>query len=189
MAANHAVNSAMNNMSHLQTTSAWNYSILAIPAYYVLATLPHSYAVYLAAQGRLSDYDNRHPRADKHKQNVQAKLGEEGYARYERAEAAHANLLENLPLFASAVIVGNLAGFKREGWSGLHGFAASYIALRALYAFVYINNRTQPLSFLRTGLWAASVGLCVNVFVKAANALGDVARRGEFSGASAFRFE
>lgn len=181
--------SVANQMSHLSHSTSWNYSILAIPAYYALSVLPHSYAVYLASQGNLSQFDNRNPHGSGQDAAIKQRLGDEGYGRYERAEAAHKNLLENLPLFASGVVLGNMAGFSRDGFTGMHGFAASYLAVRALYALVYVNNTTQALGFLRTGLWAASVGLCVNIFVKAANALGDVARAGDFSGASAFRFE
>ena len=34
------------------------------------------------------------------------------YARFERAEAAHANGLENAPLFIGAVLAGNVAGLE-----------------------------------------------------------------------------
>lgn len=37
----------------------YNKSILAIPAYYLLAVLPHGYSIKLATQGNISTWDNR----------------------------------------------------------------------------------------------------------------------------------
>lgn len=80
--------------------------------------------------------------------------------------------MENLPLFASAVILGNMAGLKRDGFGGLNGFAASFLALRLAYTAVYLTHKTQGPTAARSLLWAASVGLCLRVIVKAAKGLG-----------------
>lgn len=107
-----------------------NPSILAIPAYYILSVLPHSYALAVASQGKLSNFDNRCPRSSTLKSKLKDRLDPETFAKYERAEACHANGMENLPLFATAVILGNMAGIKKEGFGGLTGFAASFLAIR-----------------------------------------------------------
>jgi uncharacterized MAPEG superfamily protein len=70
------------------------------------------------------------------------------------------------------VILGNMAGLKKEGVGGLNGFVASFLALRLAYMAVYITHKTQGPRMARSALWAAGVGLCVRVIVKAAKALG-----------------
>ncbi|KAF2866790.1 hypothetical protein BDV95DRAFT_631590 [Massariosphaeria phaeospora] len=151
---------------------AYNLSILAVPAYYMLSIWPHLYAIEVASQGKLLEWDNRNPRSSELKSKLKDGLDADSYAKYERAEACHANGMENLPLFATAVILGNMAGLKREGLSGLTGFAGLFLATRLVYTSVYLTHRTQGLTVVRTGLWAAGTGLCLRVIVKAANALG-----------------
>jgi len=176
-------------LSHTTTGRHPNYSILAIPAFYTLAIIPHGAALYLATGGKLDQWDNRNPRSTQMKEKLKAKLGNEQYAAYERAEAAHANSMENLPLFATAIILGNMAGFKKEGWKGLYGFAAAFLAIRTLHTIVYIGEKTQAASMARSGLWAAGTALCLNVITKSAFALGAVVKGMNWSGASAFRAE
>lgn len=94
------------------TLGTYNPSILAIPAFYILSVFPHSYALYAATQGKLSNWDNRNPRSTDMKAKLKDRLDAETYAKYERAEACHANGMENLPLFATAVVLGNMAGLK-----------------------------------------------------------------------------
>jgi uncharacterized MAPEG superfamily protein len=137
--------------------------------------------------------DNRNPRSSDLKTKLRERLGPKTFAKYERAEACHANGMENLcvtsvtwrrfgtsadwsvstsPLFTSAVILGNMAGLKKEGLGGLNGFITSFLALRLAYTAVYITHKTQGPTMARSALWAAGVGLCVRVIVKAAKALG-----------------
>ncbi|KAF2690993.1 hypothetical protein K458DRAFT_412309 [Lentithecium fluviatile CBS 122367] len=157
-------------MSSLLNT--YNPTILAIPAYYLLSIFPHGYALAVATQGKLDSWDNRNPRSTELKAKLKNSLDPETFAKYERAEACHANGMENLPLFTSAVILGNLAGLKKEGFGGLNGFAASYLAIRLAYTAVYLTHKTQGPTAMRSALWAAGVGLCLRVIFKAAKALG-----------------
>lgn len=156
----------------MDTLKTSNLSLLAIPAYYLLSNIPHGYALNVATNGRPLEWDNRCPRSTKLKAELQSKLSEEQYARYERAEACSANLYENLPLFASAVIVGNMVGLKKEGWGGLNAFVGAYLGLRAAYTLAYIGIGDNKMSYIRTGLWVASFSLCFRVFRLAARALG-----------------
>lgn len=72
----------------------YNPSILAIPTYYVLSVLPHSYALNVATQGELSKWDNRNPRSSTMKAKLKERLPAEIFAKYERLEACHANGME-----------------------------------------------------------------------------------------------
>lgn len=157
----------------METLKTSNLSILAIPAYYILSFLPHAYGVNVATRGKTSEWENRSPRSKSLKERLQSTLTTEEYRRYERAEASSANLYENMPLFASAVIVGNMAGLKQEGLSGMNGFAAAYLGLRAAYALAYIGIDDNSLSYIRSGLWVASWSLCFRVFVLAAKVLAN----------------
>jgi hypothetical protein len=80
-----------------------NLSILAIPAYYILSVLPHSYALSVATQGNLSKWDNRNPRSSELKAKLKERLPAEEFAKYERLEACHANGMEVSPCVPAIV--------------------------------------------------------------------------------------
>ena len=155
-------------MSFLGLSASTNYSIAALPFYYALTFLPHAYAVRVATQGKIDQWDNRNPRASGLKDNLRQKLGPEGYAAYERAEAAHYNSLESFPLFATAIIVGNLARLSNEE---LNTFAAGIGILRALYIVVYISTGTQKYSHIRSVVWITSVGWMMRQLYRAGKVL------------------
>ena len=70
-----------------------------------------------------------------------------------RAQRAHLNMLENLPLFAAAVLVAAVAG-KADATTALG--AQIFLWARLVYAVVYVAG----ISWLRTGVWTVSmVGL------------------------------
>lgn len=150
----------------------YNPSILAIPVYHILSVLPHSYALNVATKGELTKWDNRNPRSTTMKAKLKDRLDDDSFSLYERLEACHANGMENLPLFATSIILGNLAGLKKEGIGGMTGFAATFLAVRLAYTAVYIGNTTQGPTLLRSGLWVTGVGLCFRIIFKAAKALG-----------------
>jgi uncharacterized MAPEG superfamily protein len=150
----------------------YNPSILAIPVVHLLSILPHSYALGVATRGQVSLWDNRNPRSSTMKEKLKQRLTAEEFARFERLEACHANGMENLPIFAAAVILGNMAGLKKDGWGGMTGFAATFLAIRLAYTAVYVTHTTQGPTLIRSGLWMAGVGLCWRIMFKAARALG-----------------
>ena len=86
------------------TTS--NYSVYAIPAFYCLALGPQLYTTLLIKP------DTVNPRGTSFSETRKKSLDKTTLGRYERARAAHLNALENLPLFASAVICANMAGLE-----------------------------------------------------------------------------
>lgn len=153
----------------------YNLTILAIPAYYTFAVLPHMYAINVATKFQPLQWDNRAPRTSEHKAAIKESIGEEAYGRYERAEGAHANALEQLPLFASAIIVANAAGLPRKGWFGLDMFVGAWFAIRALHTVSYIAGSTKQTAWIKTGVWAASLGMVCTVFGKAARVLNSAA--------------
>ncbi|KAF2786020.1 hypothetical protein K505DRAFT_330634 [Melanomma pulvis-pyrius CBS 109.77] len=150
----------------------YNPSIAAIPVYYILSVIPHSYALHVATQGKPTEWDNRNPRSSDLKAKLKERLPADRFALYERAEACHANGMENLPLFASAVVLGNMAGLKKDGLSGMTGFAGIYLAIRLAYTAIYLNTNTQGPTVLRSALWVAGFSTCFRIIFKAAKALG-----------------
>lgn len=146
-----------------------NPSIAAIPAYHLLSILPHAATIIYTSGGKLGKWDNRNPRSEAMKTGLSKKLTAKQYATYERLEAAHANSMENMPIFIAAVVLGNMAGLhKVEGPDGLNWFTAAFLLVRAAYIIVYANNDTQVKSAPRSLLYFIGVGLCWRTLLKAA---------------------
>ncbi|KAF2131455.1 hypothetical protein P153DRAFT_429751 [Dothidotthia symphoricarpi CBS 119687] len=156
-------------MSSSGILGTYNPSILAIPAYYIISLLPHTYAVNVASEGKLSTWDNRNPRSTDLKAKLKASLPAETYARYERLESCHANGFENMPIFASAVILGNMAGLRNEV---LTKFVASFLAVRLAYTATYVTHTTQGPTWIRSGLYFAGLALCFQTIISSAKVLG-----------------
>ena len=78
------------------------------------------------------------------------------------------NGFENLGLFASAVVAGNLAGLSSQTMNLLSG---GYLASRAVYNIIYINNSTQGAANTRSVAYLAGIGMIFTMFIKAGNAL------------------
>lgn len=75
----------------------------------------------------------------------------------QRAQRAHGNMLENLPLFAIAVLVVHVAGRANEA-SALG--AILFFAGRVAHALVYIAG----IPYLRTAVFAVSIAGLLRVF-------------------------
>jgi uncharacterized MAPEG superfamily protein len=120
------------------------------------------------------------------------------YARFERAEAAHANGLENAPLFIGAVLAGNVAGLescefdsvflcpslrlpgggvRRErenaNWivntATLNASLGAFLGLRVLYTALYVNTTDLSTSRLRSVTWLVSTLVLFGVYIGAGN--------------------
>ena len=155
-------------MSFLGLSATNNYSTLALPLYYGLCLVPHFYAVQIADQGDLTNHDNRNPRSPEHKDRLKQRLDPATYARYERAVSAHHNSLEGFPLFAAAVILGNLAKLDNEE---LNTFVAGIGILRVIYIVAYISTVRQRYTYFRSALWAASLSWMFRVLWRAGKVL------------------
>ncbi|KAI8936339.1 hypothetical protein NX059_006753 [Plenodomus lindquistii] len=126
-------------------------------------------AITSASGGKYGKWDNRNPRSSTMKATLKQKLSADEFAKYERLEACHYNGMENFPIFAAAVILGNMAGLQENE---LTRFAVSFLAVRVAYTVVYISNTTKALSACRSLLWMTGVSLCMRTLVRAAGAMG-----------------
>lgn len=111
-------------------TGLQNFSLLSIPAVWVVSISAHFYAITLT-KGR---FTNASPRdylaAISRKQNKSAIDH-----KYIRAEAAQQNGFENLGLYAAAIVAGHIAKLP----SGqLNSLALGYVASRVLFNILYI---------------------------------------------------
>ncbi|KAB8627257.1 hypothetical protein FH972_026090 [Carpinus fangiana] len=146
-------------------SSSTNYSVYALPLYYLLGILPHGVAIIIASGGNPGKWDNRNPRAAGLKANLTKRLGPAKFARYERAESAHYNTLESFPLLATAVILANLAHLPTEQ---LNTFVAGNFILRSVYLVAYISTSSQLPTVLRTLIWYIQIGWILRITWQAA---------------------
>lgn len=96
-------------------------------------------------------------------QNSQA-LDSRTKGRLYRAEAAVLNSFENFGLFAAAVVAGSAA---RLDATLLNGVTFTYLASRALYAYIYVNNETAAKARSRAFTYMGGLGLLCTLFFKA----------------------
>jgi len=85
-----------------------------------------------------------------------------------RLHAASANGLENIGLFAAAVVAANVAGLSHET---LNRLSLTYVGVRALYNVVYYGNTTQARAAARSGLFWSGQIIIVSLFIRAGQAL------------------
>ncbi|KAL9118864.1 MAG: hypothetical protein Q9187_004582, partial [Circinaria calcarea] len=86
--------------------------------------------------------------------------------RITRADGAQHNAFENIGLFATAVVAGNMAGLETE-W--LNWLSAGYLASRVVYNIVYVNNQSQTMANVRTGVFLSGIGMILTLFIQAGN--------------------
>lgn len=145
-----------------------NISLFAVPAYWVLTMLPHQYAIVIITKANNGRWENSNPRSSNWDATLRKSIPAEIYGRYERAEAAHKNGFENLPIFVGAILAGNIAHLSTPL---LNAFVIVYMILRILYTGVYISVTQNRTSFLRTAIWLVSTMLCMAIFVRGGIAL------------------
>jgi uncharacterized MAPEG superfamily protein len=155
----------LNQLLYSVTMSFANLSVYGIPVYYVLSLLPHSYALGLVrSQG--SKWDNANPRSTNLDEAVKKSVTADIYGRFERAESAHKNGMENLPVFMAAVILGNMAKLDS---TYLNAFTAAFLSSRVVYTYCYITIADRKRSFFRSVIWAVGMLMCMTTIVKAGN--------------------
>jgi uncharacterized MAPEG superfamily protein len=105
------------------------------------------------------------------------------FQKYQRAENAQSNNIEQMPLFAVAVLSSIIAerttatGIGREVVGngdalGLTTFISAWFVVRAMYGVAYVQIADHNKSFVRSALYAAGTGLAVWQIWKAAVMLG-----------------
>lgn len=145
-----------------------NISLFVVPAYWVLTMLPHQYVITIITKANNGRWENSNPRSSNWDATLRQSIPAEIYGRYERAEAAHKNGFENLPIFVGAILAGNIAHLSSPI---LNAFVAIYIFLRILFTGVYISVTQNRTSFLRTVIWFVSTMPCMAIFIRAGIAL------------------
>lgn len=145
-----------------------NLSFSAIPAYWVLTLLPHNYAVTIMKKANNGRWNNSSPRSSKWDATLRESTPAEVYSRYERAEAAHKNGMENLPIFIGAILAGNIA--KLDTLT-LNSFVVVYLCLRVAYTVAYISVTSHRFSFFRSAIWLLSTLMCMGIFITGGFAL------------------
>ena len=145
-----------------------NLSFFAVPVYWLLTMLPHTYAVLIARSANNGRWNNASPRSSTWDETLRKSTPKEIYARYERGEAAHKNGMENLPLFVGAILAGNFAKLETRT---LNLFVVLFLLIRILYTIFYVSISSHRLSYLRSTTWFMGAVLCMGIFVKAGFAL------------------
>ena len=141
-----------------------NYSFFAIAAFYVLGLAPHFYASTQAVFARNGKWNNHNPRGQASLEDIKKTVPKGTWQSIERSKAAHQNSLENLSLFAAAVICGNVAKIDPDT---LNMACGAFLGLRVAYLVAYIGITDNSLSFARTGIWMSSVAVCLYILISA----------------------
>lgn len=154
-------------------SSNFNLALMSIPAYFVLANVPHAYAAYVATRGDLGKHDNRNPHSANYQDKVKRSLTAKEYAAYERAKRCHLNHFENMPLFVAAVFAGLMAERSAgTGSVGLDSFVMGWMGCRVVYTINYILAESVSWSYLRSAMYMFSTAWAFTVIGKAAYAVG-----------------
>ncbi|KAK4693736.1 hypothetical protein P7C71_g3714, partial [Lecanoromycetidae sp. Uapishka_2] len=130
-----------------------NYSIHAITAFYLLSFAPQVYSTILINRATNGRFNTVNPRGSSSFESYQKSCDKATYARFERARAAHANALENLPLFAAAVICANIA---RLDYGTVNMICGVFLGLRALHSVLYIAIENRRLAYARSVVFSGS---------------------------------
>ncbi|EED17425.1 conserved hypothetical protein [Talaromyces stipitatus ATCC 10500] len=143
-----------------------NYSMHSIVAAYGVGLAPHGYYFIKMMANAKGQASNILPRENL--TNLKGRIPAHVWDKLARARGAHLNALESLPMFAAAMLAGNLAKLPS---SELNTLAVEYIGARLLYTAVYLGVRSEAASYLRTGIWAWSISIPVWGLIKAGRML------------------
>ncbi|KAF4618521.1 hypothetical protein D9613_009992 [Agrocybe pediades] len=89
-------------------------------------------------------------------------------ARIQRLEGAHANGLENLPIFGLAVLAGNFAQMDSANLNIACGF---YLLTRLAYNHFYARQYDEKSADIRSLTWVISLASPLYIFFKSASLL------------------
>ncbi|KAG0652628.1 hypothetical protein D0Z07_0122 [Hyphodiscus hymeniophilus] len=141
-----------------------NLSFFAIPAYWILTLVPHNYAISVMKKANNNRWNNSNPRSSKWDQSLRDSTPAEAYGRYERAEAAHKNGMENFPVFVGAILAGTIAKLNP---STLNSFVVAYLLSRVAYTYVYVSVTSHRYSYFRTAIWLVGATMCLTTYTVA----------------------
>ncbi|KAJ6009911.1 hypothetical protein N7499_004688 [Penicillium canescens] len=146
--------------------STSNYSIPSIIAAYGLGIAPHGYYLVKMMANARGQSSNILPRENL--STLKGQISAQVWDKLARARGAHLNAMEGLPMFAAAMLAGNLANLPAKDMNTL---AVEYLGARILYTALYMGVRSEAASYLRTGVWAWSISLPIWALYKAGKAL------------------
>ncbi|KAF9272279.1 hypothetical protein BGZ68_002558 [Mortierella alpina] len=139
-----------------------NFPLLSLPIAAGLAYAPH-FIRALIVLNATKRWNNISPRGQVDK--VESRMTKAAYAMAKRAEGAHQNGLETLPLFYGAVLAALYAGVAKDTVTYYSKF---FVLSRLAFNIVYIFNTNQLSAGLRTGIWSAGIIACIRLFLEAA---------------------
>jgi len=121
-------------------SSITNYSLFAVPAYWILCLIPHNYAIAIMKKANNGHWDNTSPRSSIWDAKLKASTPAEVFGRYERAEAAQKNGFENFPIFVGAILAGNIA---KLGNPTLNSFRDLFGTANFVHCCIYQGHQEQ----------------------------------------------
>ncbi|KXT12808.1 hypothetical protein AC579_1821 [Pseudocercospora musae] len=135
-------------------TTLYNYSYAAVPGAFVLGLVPHSYYLTRLMMATKNAQSNAMPRTNL--ETWKGKLPHALWNHLARARGAHLNSMEVFPLFAAAMVAGNVAKLPVED---LNSVAWSFFTSRALYMALYLGVKSDMLAPARTGAYVWSISI------------------------------
>jgi len=149
-----------------------NLSLFAIPAVYIVGFIPHTIKVI-----RLGGYfDNLKPRltgdaVDKASGGLSLAEKKDFETKMDRLGWMHTNSMETLPLFFTAVLIGNYARLPTRT---LSIFSLSYLFSRVAYNFLYYYQSEAKTAWTRSGTYFFGVFSSLWVLFKSAKKVYDL---------------
>ncbi|EIM89260.1 uncharacterized protein STEHIDRAFT_119948 [Stereum hirsutum FP-91666 SS1] len=138
-------------------------SLYSIPAVWLIGFYPFN-AKFRLIKNTIG-WDNVQPRQNRDRVAAKAPqiLG-----KVDRYQGAHDNGHEIFPLWAAAVLAGNYAGLSQ---STLNAFSLTFVGLRLLYNYIYINQSSRGSSAARSLTYFGGLLTPLGLFVAAVNNL------------------
>jgi uncharacterized MAPEG superfamily protein len=91
-----------------------------------------------------TQWSNANGRGEGNIQNMKKTLPPAVFGTFERAEAAHKNSMETLPLFIAATLSGVFAEKLTRTDIGNAQFSVIFLGLRVLYTLLYVSGQPSP---------------------------------------------
>ncbi|KAF9927401.1 hypothetical protein FBU30_003259 [Linnemannia zychae] len=139
-----------------------NTPLLMLPVAAAVAYAPHFIRGFIVIY-HTKRWNNINPRGQLEK--IEKKMTAAAWAMAKRAEGAHINGLETLPVFYGAVLAALQAGVPKDTVSF---YSIFFVASRVLFNLVYIFNTSELTALARTGIWTAGMISCLKLFLAAA---------------------
>ena len=121
----------------------YNYSYHAIPAAFLFGFIPHGYGLTRLMIATKNKMSIAMPRTNL--DTWKGKLPTDLWNHLARARGAHLNSMEVFPLFAAAMVAGNVAGLEA---ADLNNVALSFFTARTLYTALYIGVKNDVLAYV-----------------------------------------